>query len=128
MPFSLTNAPAVFQHLMNEVFFDFLDLFCVVYLDDILVYSEDSESHAIHVKQVLNRLKENHLYAKLEKCEFSKTSVEFLGYIISNNGLGTGQSVILCILFKSIPNPSLEIMYPRNSTDVLENSHFSSLV
>ncbi|XP_070795472.1 uncharacterized protein, partial [Pituophis catenifer annectens] len=82
MPFGLTNAPAVFQHLMNDVFRDMLDRFVVIYLDDILIYSRTPESHLQHVRQVLQCLREHQLYAKLEKCYFFQTSIEFLGHIL----------------------------------------------
>lgn len=84
MPFGLTNAPAVFQRMMNTIFSDILDVFMVVYLDDILVFSPDLESHIEHVKIVLQRLRQYKLFAKLEKCLFHKTSISFLGYVISD--------------------------------------------
>ena len=87
MPFGLTNAPAVFQNLMNEILHDYLDVFCVVYLDDILIYSQNPTDHTDHVRWVLTRLKENMLFAKFEKCVFSVHKVEFLGYIISDLGI-----------------------------------------
>jgi hypothetical protein len=70
MSFGLTNAPAYFMYLMNSVFMPKLDKFMVVFLDDILVYSENDEDHAEHLRIVLTRLKEHKLYAKLSKCEF----------------------------------------------------------
>lgn len=87
MPFGLTNAPAIFQHLMNDVFREYLDRFVVCYLDDILIYSKDVEEHEEHVKLVLQKLREKGLYAKAEKCAFHQPKVEFLGYIISSEGL-----------------------------------------
>ena len=87
MPFGLTNAPAVFQGLMNTIFRDILDIYCVIYLDNILIYSEDATTHTTHVQEVLQRLGNNALYAKLEKCKFTVSSVEFLGYIISDKGI-----------------------------------------
>lgn len=83
MPFGLTNAPATFQRFVNEIFCDIMDKFIVVYLDDILIFSEDPATHQDHVKTVLERLRENSLYAKLEKCSFHKSQVEFLGYMVS---------------------------------------------
>uniref|UniRef100_A0A3B3HPV2 Gypsy retrotransposon integrase-like protein 1 n=1 Tax=Oryzias latipes TaxID=8090 RepID=A0A3B3HPV2_ORYLA len=82
MPFGLTNAPAVFQHLVNDVLRDFLNRFVFVYLDDILIYSPNSELHTFHVRQVLERLLENRLFVKAEKCEFHVSTVSFLGFII----------------------------------------------
>jgi hypothetical protein len=83
MPFGLTNAPAVFQHLMNDIFWEYMDKFVVVYLNDILIFSKDQETHDKHVRLVFATLREHGLYAKMEKCEFDKSSVAFLGYVIS---------------------------------------------
>jgi hypothetical protein len=104
MPFGLTNAPAVFQNLMNEIFFDYLDLFCVIYLDDILIYSESEEQHIEHVSKVFQRLQDNLLYVKLEKCAFSVSSVDFLGYIISDSGIGVDPKKIESISSWPVPN------------------------
>lgn len=87
MPFGLTNASAVFQHMANDIFREFLDRFVVTYLDDILIYSHTQEQHDSHVRQVLGKLREFGLYAKLEKCQFDQDQVEFLGYIISAKGI-----------------------------------------
>jgi hypothetical protein len=70
MSFSLTNAPAHFMCLMNSVFMPELDKFMVVFIDDILIYSENKEDHAEHLRVVLTRLREHQLYAKINKCEF----------------------------------------------------------
>jgi len=87
MPFGLTNAPAAFQCFVNTIFADMLDVCVVVYLDDILIYSEDMESHQQHVREVLRRLRLHGLFAKPEKCEFHSDSVEYLGYCLSPDGL-----------------------------------------
>ena len=87
MPFGLCNAPASFQHFMNDVLSDCLDKFAVAYLDDILIFSENYSDHISHVREILERLRLNSLYAKLEKCEFHKNKIEFLGYIVSSNGI-----------------------------------------
>ena len=83
MPFGLTNAPAVFQAMINDVLRDFLDRFVYVYLDDILIYSSDLESHKTHVSQVLQRLLEHKLYVKAEKSEFHADTISFLGFIVA---------------------------------------------
>jgi hypothetical protein len=70
MSFGLTNASAFFMNLMNSVFMDYLDKFVVVFIDDILIYSQSEEEHANHLRMVLQRLREHQLYAKLSKCEF----------------------------------------------------------
>jgi hypothetical protein len=70
MSFGLTNAPAYFMYLMNSVFMPELDKFVIVFIDDILVYSENKEDHAEHLRIVLTRLRDHQLYAKFSKCEF----------------------------------------------------------
>jgi len=87
MPFRLTNAPAAFQRFMNNVFSDLLDVYIVVYLNDILIYSDDITQHRSHVKEVLNRLQKAGLYVKAEKCEFYSDSVKYLDYVLSPSGL-----------------------------------------
>ncbi len=73
MPFGLTNAPSEFQALISDVLKDMLNQFASVYLDDILIFSSSPNEHVEHVKKVLNRLLENYLYVKPEKCEFHVT-------------------------------------------------------
>ena len=87
MPFGLTNAPAAFQHFMNDILADLLDVCTVSYLDDILIYSNNPEEHKKHVREVLRRLRNNGLYARLEKCQFHTDSVEYLGFRLSPEGL-----------------------------------------
>ena len=87
MPFGLTNAPAVFQTLVNDVLGDMINKFVFVYLDDILIFSQDAQSHQGHVCKVLQRLLEYRLFVKAEKCEFSCTTTIFLGYIISSHSI-----------------------------------------
>ena len=87
MSFGLTNAPAHFMYLMNSVFMPELDKFVVVFIDDILVYSENKEDHAVHLRVVLTRLREHKLYAKFSKCEFWLTKVPFLGHVLSAEGI-----------------------------------------
>ena len=87
VPEGLSNAPAAFQRFMNDIFADMLDVCVVVYLDDILIYSADKTTHHKQVKEVLRRLRKHGLYAKPEKCEFDRESVEYLGYILSPAGL-----------------------------------------
>ena len=82
MSFGLTNAPAHFMYLMNSVFMLELDQFVVVFIDDILVYSENIVDHAEHLRIVLTRLKDHKLYAKFSKYEFWLDKVPFLGHIL----------------------------------------------
>ena len=87
MPFGVTNAPSVFMEYMNRIFHAYLDLFVVVFIDDILIYSKSEEEHAEHLKIFLQVLKEKKLFAKLSKCEFWLNEVSFLGHVISGNGI-----------------------------------------
>ena len=87
MSFGLTNAPATFIDLMNRVFKPYLDMFVIVFIDDILIYSRNEEDHASHLKIVLHTLKDRELYVKFSKCEFWLESVAFLGHIVSGDGI-----------------------------------------
>ena len=87
MPFGLTNAPAAFQQFMNDIFSDLLDVCIMIYLNDILIYSNNMSERHWHVKEVLKCLRKAGLYVKAEKCEFHSKSVEYLGYILSPSGL-----------------------------------------
>ena len=87
MSFGLTNALAASMNLMNRVFRPYVDQFVIVFIDDILVYSKDRESHDTHLRVVLETLKKEQLYTKLSKCEFWLTEVSFLGRIVSKEGI-----------------------------------------
>jgi hypothetical protein len=97
MHYGLTNAPASFQRFMNDIFKDLLDICVVVYLDDILIYSENPSDHTTHVQEVLRRLRSNNLYAKVDKCEFNVTTTNFLGFIISPDGLQMDEAKVQVI-------------------------------
>ena len=86
MSFGLTNALAYFMNLMNKVFM-YLDIFVVVFIDYILVYSKNDSDHEEHLRMVLQKLWDNRLYAKFRKCEFWIDEVPFPGHIISNGGI-----------------------------------------
>ena len=87
MPMGLCNAPATFQSLMNRIFYDCVDVFMVVYMDDLLVFSKDEESHVRHLETVLSRLQENKLYVSPKKCDFMKTEIDFLGMVVGKEGI-----------------------------------------
>ena len=87
MPFGLTNAPATFQRLMNHVLRNYINKICVVYLDDILIFSKDKNSHKKHIEIILTTLREHGLYAKKNKCQFYLKTVGFLGYTIDSSGI-----------------------------------------
>lgn len=102
MPFALTNAPAVFQALVNNVLMDMLNQFIFVYLDDILIFSRDPESHKC-VHQALQRLLQHHLYVKAEKCKFHAKTVSFLGFIISEGEVSMDLDKVCAV--KDWPTP-----------------------
>ena len=103
LPFGLTNAPATFMGLMNEVFRPLLDKSVVIYLDDILIFSRTWEDHLRDVGAVLQRLRDSKLYAKVSKCEFGKESVEFLGHVVSNEGVSVDAKKVEAIKEWPVP-------------------------
>ncbi|MBW0494406.1 hypothetical protein O181_034121 [Austropuccinia psidii MF-1] len=98
MPFGLTNAPASFQNLVNDIFADFLDICIVVYLDDIMLFSSSGEEHFKHVSSFLQRLRNNDFLSKASECVFHASSVEYLGYVVSSDGLKIDCSKVQQIL------------------------------
>ena len=99
MPFDLCNASATFQFYINDALREFLDEFCIAYLDDVLIYTDDSlEDHINHVRQVLQYLLDNDFYVKLEKCEFHVQEIKFLDFIISSDNLAMNSDRIVIIV------------------------------
>ena len=94
MSFGLTNAPTYFMYLMNLVFMLELDKFVIVFIDDILVYSENKHDHEEHLRIVLTRLRDHQLYTKFSKCEFWLKTVPFLGHVLSENGISVDPSKV----------------------------------
>jgi hypothetical protein len=92
--FGLTNTPAYFMNLMNKVFMEVLDLFVVVFIDDILIYSETAEEHEEHLRIVLEKLRQQKLYAKFSKCKFWMEKVAFLGHVLSAEGIAVDPSKV----------------------------------
>ena len=87
MPFSLTNTPATFQVYINWALWDLVDDFCVIYLDDILIFFKSEEEHQKHLKLVIKCLWQAELYTNLKKCEFFRPELEYLGFIINSKNL-----------------------------------------
>ncbi|XDV16244.1 hypothetical protein PO909_016041 [Leuciscus waleckii] len=104
MPFGLSNSPSVFQAFVNEIFQDLLNQKVIIYIDDILIYSETLEAHVRDVLAILKRLIDNQLYAKIQKCEFHHTRIAFLGYIISAEGVFMDDSKVKAVV--NWPHPT----------------------
>ena len=109
MPFGLTNAPATFMTLMNSIFRDYLGKFVLVFIDDILIYSKNEEEHKQHLKQVFEILREHKLYAKLSKCVFFTSRVEFLGHVISDEGVSVDPRKVTAVAEWPIPKDKTEV-------------------
>jgi len=109
LPFGLANAPAVFQALVNDVLRDMLNIFVFVYLDDILIFSPSLEIHVQHVRRVLQRLLENCLYVKSEKCSFHVSSVTFLGSVISAEGIQMDSAKVQAVSDWPVPRSRVEL-------------------
>ncbi|KAL0182333.1 hypothetical protein M9458_021708, partial [Cirrhinus mrigala] len=103
MPFGLANSPSYFQALVNEVFRDMLNRWVIVYIDDILIFSNSYAEHVQHVRSVLQRLIEHQLYAKEEKCQFHQESIAFLGYVISPEGVAMDDNKVNAV--RNWPRP-----------------------
>ena len=109
MPFGLTNAPAAFMDLMNRVLRPMLDRFVIVFIDDILVYSRTEEEHEVHLREVLETLRREKLYAKFSKCEFWLEEVQFLGHIVNKEGIQVDPAKVSAVRNWETPRTPTEI-------------------
>ena len=109
MSFGLTNAPAYFMYLMNSIFFKELDVFVIIFIDDILIFSKTEEEHAEHLRIVLQRLRDHRLYAKFSKCEFWLKKVSFLGHILYEDGIEVDPSKVEDVLNWAQPQNVKEV-------------------
>ena len=98
MPFGLTNAPARFQHLMESCLGNYHLKYCIIYLDDIIIFSKTPEEHISRLRKVFQKLDEAGLHLKPSKCEFFKDRLEYLGHILSSKGIETNSKKIAAIL------------------------------
>ena len=88
---------------MNQIFHDILDVSVIAYIDDLLIFSNSEDEHAEHVREVLRRLREHQLYAKLSKCSFHVPAVEFLGFVVSGSGISMAEDKVKAIKDWPVP-------------------------
>jgi hypothetical protein len=109
VPFGLTNAPAAFMCLMNNVLSKFLDKFVLVFIDDILIYSKNREEHEDHLRLVLQVIREHQLYAKFNKCDFFQKQIHYLGHVLSKEGVAVDPDKIRSIMEWATPKDVSDI-------------------
>ena len=109
MPFGLMNAPATFMRLMDAILWPFTNSFVVVYLDDILIFSQSLQEHLHHIRQVLQTLRKHQLCENLEKFTFGMTQVQYMGYIIDEQGVHVDPAKIQVIRDWSSPTTLIEL-------------------
>jgi hypothetical protein len=109
IPFGLTNAPATFMCLMNSIFSEYLDKFVVVFIDDILVYSKMEEEHEEHLRIVLQTLRKHKLYANFDKCAFYQKEIQYLGHVISAEGIVVDPEKMKAIMEWPVPKDVVDI-------------------
>ena len=109
MPFGLMNAPAAFMDLMHRVFQPYIDQFVVVFVDDILIYSQSEWEHEYHLRIMLHLLRDHQLYAKFNKCEFWLTEVRFLGHMVLASGVSMDPEKVEAVMNWERPKSVFEI-------------------
>jgi hypothetical protein len=109
LSFGLTNAPVAFMEAMNGMLHEFLDDFVVVFLNDILIYSQTEEEHERHLSLVLDSLQKNQFYAKLKKCAFWLSEVAFLSHVINQHGISVDPKNVACMVNWQMPATVTEI-------------------
>lgn len=109
VPFGLKNAPSTFQRVMDNIFKEYLYKFCFVYMDDIVVFSKSLHEHLIHIEKIFLKLQQFHLKIQLEKCEFLRKEVQFLGHVITPHGIKPNPTKIISIQNYPLPKTTREI-------------------
>jgi hypothetical protein len=117
LSFGLVNAPAAFQSVMNRIFSPMLYKFCLVYLDDILIFSKDAASHALHLRAVLDVLRAHNLTVAKHKCNFNQSEVLFLGHIVSGKGLAVDPTKVAALKDFPVPQDVSHVRYFLGTTN-----------
>lgn len=109
MPFGLKNEPATFQRLMNEILREYINKFCIVYLDDILIFSTTLEEHERSLNLIFAKLKKHNLKIQVDKCSFLKTDTEFLGHVLTREGIKPNPEKIQIIQEIEVPKTEKQL-------------------
>ena len=125
IPFGLTNALATFQGLMNQIFRPSLRRFVLVFFDDILVYSSTFEAHLLYLQQVFQLMRQHTLVAKLSKCSFGTSKVEYLGHLISSKGISTDARKVQTVQEWPTPTNIKELRSLFRISRILQEIHSS---
>ena len=107
MPFGLTNVSAAFMDLMHRIFQPYVDQFVVVFVDNILIYSQSEWEHEYHLRIILQLLRDHQLYTKFSKCEFFVTEVRFLRHVVSTSGVSADLEKVEAVMSWERPNVNL---------------------
>ncbi|GJU26445.1 putative reverse transcriptase domain-containing protein [Tanacetum coccineum] len=121
MPFGLTNAPSIFMDLINRVCRPMLDKSVIVFINDIIVYFKSKEEHEVHLREILETLRKERLYAKFLKCEFWLQEVQFLGHVINSEGLKVDPAKIEAVMNWQAPKNVGEIQSFLGLADLLKD-------
>ena len=109
MPFGLTNTPTTLMDLMHRIFQPYLDQFVIIFVDDILMYSQSEWEHEYHLRIVLQLLRDHQLYTKFSKCEFWLTEVRFLGHVVLASGVSVDLEKVEAVMSWERPKSVFEI-------------------
>ena len=128
MPMGLTNAPTMFQAFMNHIFQDMTNIFIVIYLDDILIFSDSLEDHWVHIQCILEHLCEYDLHSKPEKCLFHMQKIEFLGFMVTPTGISMDMAKTDLLASGQLTSRQLRCSWglPTSIVDALSGSPTSS--
>ena len=103
LSFGLTNAPAIFQAMMNDISRPYLDDFVLVYLDDILIFSKTPKEHMRHLRIVFDTLREHKFYAKKSKCHFNASELEYLGHVVGKDDIRVDPKKVEAVAHWEVP-------------------------